>query len=70
MKSILNLGIVLIATQGLTSNVYASCIGAGPQAPRDIDDPAGSNPMTFESVPYVEDIHVPLQHPLPSLCRA
>ena len=57
MKRILKLGIVLIAAQGFTSSIYASCIGAGPQAPRDIDDSNGSNPVTFESVPYIEDMY-------------
>lgn len=34
------------------------CIGAGPQAPRDIDNPAGTNSVVFEMAPAVADMNL------------
>lgn len=34
------------------------CIGAGPQSPRDIDSPAGSNPVRFEAAPSISDMNL------------
>lgn len=63
-----SLGVVILAGVALVGNVYASeskheppkegnkCIGAGPQAPRDIDKLSGSNPVGFSMAPAVEDM--------------
>ena len=63
-------GMALLLSTALVGNVYASeqkheapaevnhCIGAGPQAPRDIDNLAGSNPVLFEEAPEVEEMHL------------
>jgi hypothetical protein len=49
-----SIGLALLASVALVGNVYASgaapaeknhCVGAGPQAPRDIDKHAGTNPV-------------------------
>jgi len=54
----------------LASSVYANeakheapkeenkCIGAGPQAPRDIDKPAGSNTVVFAEAPAAADMNL------------
>jgi hypothetical protein len=54
----------------LTANLYAGeqkhavpdkanqCIGAGPQSPRDIDNPAGSNSVKFETAPLIEEMNL------------
>lgn len=34
------------------------CIGAGPQAPRDIDKVAGNNPVIFEETPATQDMNL------------
>ena len=57
MKRALNHYIALIVALGLMSNVYASCIGAGPQAPRDIDSLDGINQTYFEVAPDIEDMY-------------
>lgn len=61
----------LIISAALVGNVYASdhqkheapkadnkCVGAGPQAPRDIDSSAGSNPVAFETAPSINDMNM------------
>ncbi|MDH3347062.1 MAG: delta-class carbonic anhydrase [Desulfobulbaceae bacterium] len=61
----LSLGVGLL----LAGNIYASdahhapkeqnqCIGAGPQAPRDIDKVAGSNPVIFEKAPAISEMNL------------
>ena len=67
MKSI---GLTLLISLALVGNVYASenkheapqeknmCLGAGPQAPRDIDKPAGSNGVTFEMAPEISEMNL------------
>lgn len=67
MKSLI---ILLSVSLALAVNVYAGdkshavpeevnqCIGAGPQAPRDIDSTAGSNPVIFELAPAIEDMNL------------
>jgi hypothetical protein len=67
MKSIT---VALLVSIALVGNVYASekkhdvpkeenkCIGAGPQAPRDIDSSAGSNSVMFEKAPAIEDMNL------------
>jgi hypothetical protein len=64
------LGLALLAGFALAGNVYASeqkheapkegnkCIGAGPQAPRDIDQHAGSNPVVFAMAPAIADMNL------------
>lgn len=56
MKKTLNIGFALIVALGILTTVYAAdtpstdnnhCIGAGPQAPRDIDLTEGTNPTLF-----------------------
>ncbi|MDH3328667.1 MAG: delta-class carbonic anhydrase [Desulfobulbaceae bacterium] len=61
-------GIALLMSAALIGNVYASeqkhetpkeenkCIGAGPQAPRDIDSLAGSNSVIFGVAPSIKDM--------------
>jgi len=68
MKRALCLGLVL--SVALAGNAFANeekhettkeanqCIGAGPQAPRDIDKKAGTNPVTFETAPAIEDMNL------------
>ncbi|MGW8161632.1 MAG: delta-class carbonic anhydrase [Desulfobulbales bacterium] len=63
-------GLALLAGVALVGNVYASeskheppkeankCIGAGPQAPRDIDNPAGTNPVIFAMAPATADMNL------------
>lgn len=63
-------GLLLLACVALVGNVYAGenkhaaskednlCIGAGPQAPRDIDSWAGSNPVIFEMAPAIADMNM------------
>ncbi len=63
-------GIALLISAALVGNVYAGetkhdtpkeenkCIGAGPQAPRDIDSLAGSNPVIFEVAPSIKDMNL------------
>ena len=58
-------GLTLLICLALAGNLYASdnkheapkeknlCIAAGPQAPRDIDQAAGSNGVTFEMAPAI-----------------
>lgn len=71
MKSV---ALTLLACAALVGNVYASdhggqskheapkevnnCIGAGPQAPRDIDKTAGTNPVIFETAPEITDMNL------------
>ena len=64
MKS---LGLVLLICIALVGNVYAGeekqeapnqCIGSGPQAPRDIDNLAGSNPVLFGKVPNINHMNL------------
>lgn len=62
--------LTLLVSTALIGNVYASekeheapqdenqCIGAGPQAPRDIDSGAGSNPVSFEMAPEIKDMNL------------
>lgn len=61
-------GLALLVSLALAGNVYASdkgheapkeenkCIGAGPQAPRDIDSKAGSNSVIFQEAPAFENL--------------
>jgi len=54
----------------LVGNIYAAeekhsapaelnhCIGAGPQSPRDIDNPAGSNSVVFETAPDISSMNL------------
>lgn len=61
---------VLFVSLALAGNLYASekehaapaelnqCIGAGPQAPRDIDSLTGSNPVIFEAAPAIKDMNL------------
>lgn len=60
---------ILTITLALAGNLYASsgheapaetnqCIGAGPQAPRDIDSKAGSNPVIFNEAPAIEQMNL------------
>jgi hypothetical protein len=63
-----SIGLALLISVALIGNVYASeskhdtpkednkCIGAGPQAPRDIDSLAGSNSVMFEKAPSIKDM--------------
>lgn len=63
-------GMALLVCAALVSNVHASekaheiqhetnqCIGAGPQAPRDIDKTAGTNPVIFDMAPAREDMNL------------
>ena len=65
-----SVGLALLASVALAGNVYASgakheapkdknhCIGAGPQAPRDIDKHAGSNAVIFSEAPAIADMHL------------
>ncbi len=67
MKTI---GLVLLVCASLVGNVYAGdkkhttpkkdnqCIGAGPQAPRDIDSMAGTNQVIFEMAPDISDMNM------------
>jgi len=62
------IGLALVAGIALAGNVYANeskheapkeankCIGAGPQAPRDIDSAAGTNPIVFTMAPELADM--------------
>jgi len=63
-------GLALIVCLLLAVNVYAGeakheapaevnqCIGAGPQAPRDIDSKAGSNSVIFEKAPAIDNMNL------------
>ena len=63
-----SIGLALLISAALLSNVYAAhdelegvkqenrCIGAGPQAPRDIDSSAGSNSVQFTPAPAINDM--------------
>lgn len=63
-------GIALLMSAALVGNVYAAeqkhetpkeenkCIGAGPQAPRDIDNLAGSNAVIFGVAPSIKDMNL------------
>lgn len=64
MKSI---GLALLVSLAFVANAAAEsghaapkennmCIGAGPQAPRDIDSLAGTNPVTFEMAPAIAEM--------------
>ena len=62
-----SIALVLVMSMVLVGNVYAGheppkeenkCIGAGPQAPRDIDLSAGSNPVVFEKAPAMQDMNL------------
>lgn len=67
MRSLL---LVILVSLALAGNMYASetkhaapaeanqCIGAGPQSPRDIDNPAGSNPVIFAEAPAIADMNL------------
>ena len=62
--------LALLVGLALAGNAYASdakheppkdankCIGAGPQAPRDIDKSAGSNSVMFEEAPAIEAMNL------------
>lgn len=62
--------LILLVSIALTGSLYASdakhavpeelnqCIGAGPQSPRDIDSPGGSNPVQFEQAPSINDMNL------------
>lgn len=67
------LGLTLVLSAALAGNVYASdhgnsghsvpkdqnkCIGAGPQAPRDIDSISGSNSVAFTMAPEIKDMNL------------
>ena len=63
-------GLALLVSAALVSNVYASgsgheapkdknmCIGAGPQAPRDIGSIAGTNPVMFAKAPEISEMNL------------
>jgi len=65
-----SVGLALLASVALVGNVYASgdkhaapteknhCVGAGPQAPRDIDKHAGTNPVIFSEAPAIADMNL------------
>lgn len=65
-----HVGLALLISAALVGNVYASgskheapkdnnmCIGAGPQAPRDIDRTAGTNPVLFEMAPAFSEMNL------------
>ena len=65
-----SIGLALLASVALVGNVYASgakheapaeknhCVGAGPQAPRDIDKHAGTNPVIFSEAPAIADMNL------------
>ena len=67
MKSV---GLTLIISLVLAGNLYASdnkpessqeknkCVAAGPQAPRDIENSAGSNGVTFEQAPPIQEMNL------------
>ena len=67
MKS---MALVLFLSLSLAGNLYASenkhevpeevnqCIGAGPQAPRDIDSAAGSNGVIFTQAPAAQEMNL------------
>ncbi len=64
------LTIILFITLILSGNLYAKenkhyhpeeenhCIGAGPQSPRDIDNPVGSNSVFFEKAPSIKNMNL------------
>lgn len=71
MKKLGIAGLTLLACTALIGNVYAAgetkheapkeenkCIGAGPQAPRDVDNKAGSNPVTLAMAPEIKDMNL------------
>lgn len=63
-------GLTLLLSAALIGSAYANeakheepkkdnmCIGAGPQAPRDIDQAAGTNGVVFETAPSVEQMNL------------
>ena len=65
-----SIGITLLIIAALVSNVYAEeskhespkeenkCIGAGPQAPRDIDSRAGTNIVIFDVAPAIDEMNI------------
>ena len=65
-----SIGLTLLISLALAGNIYASdskhetpkekneCVAAGPQAPRDIDNPAGNNGVVFEIAPPVEEMNL------------
>ena len=67
MKSV---GLTLLISLALAGNLYASdnkpessqeknkCVAAGPQAPRDIENSAGSNGVTFEQAPPIQEMNL------------
>lgn len=64
------LSLTLLLCVALVGNVYAGekkheapkeenkCIGAGPQAPRDIDQISGNNSVLFETAPAITDMNL------------
>lgn len=67
MKSV---GLTLLISLALAGNLYASdnkpessqeknkCVAAGPQAPRDIENSAGGNGVTFEQAPPIQEMNL------------
>jgi hypothetical protein len=67
MKSI---GFALLISAALVTNIYAAeskhetpkednkCIGAGPQAPRDVDKVAGTNAVVFNVAPAIDAMNM------------
>jgi hypothetical protein len=66
-----SLGLAMFLSAALVGTVYANekphhgapkevnqCIGAGPQAPRDIDSLAGNNAVTFVEAPAIADTNL------------
>jgi hypothetical protein len=65
-----SVGLVLLISAALVSNIYAAenkhetpkednrCIGAGPQAPRDVDKLAGTNSVVFNVAPAIDDMNM------------
>ncbi len=65
-----SVGLALLLSVALVGTSYASdnqhnapqdvnkCIGAGPQAPRDIDLSAGSNPVMFTKAPEISEMNL------------
>lgn len=62
-----SIAIALVMSMVLLGAAYASheapkeenkCIGAGPQAPRDIDKTTGSNAVIFEMAPTMQDMNL------------
>jgi len=65
-----SIGLAMLISMALVGNLHASdsshsapkeenkCIGAGPQAPRDIDMRAGSNSVIFEAAPAAAEMNL------------